>query len=93
VTTTTGDWPPPQLENARRNSFRDESVFYQAETANLTRENQLLRSRIRELEKQISELSAAPANIPPTPSNLATSLPMEAEDAPPAASQSGRDKV
>lgn len=90
TTTTGGDWPPPPLDNARRNSFRDESAFYQAETANLTRENQLLRSRIRELEKQISELSAAPANTPPTPSNLATSPPMEAEDASPAASEGTR---
>ena len=28
---------------------RDESAFYQAETQNLTRENQMLRMRIREL--------------------------------------------
>lgn len=30
-------------------SGRDESAFYQAETTNLTRENQMLRARIREL--------------------------------------------
>ncbi|KIV83377.1 hypothetical protein PV11_05408 [Exophiala sideris] len=82
---TTGDWTPPLLDNARRNSFRDESAFYQAETANLTRENQLLRSRIRELEKQVAEMSAAPANTPPTPSRLATSPPVEAEGEGPAA--------
>lgn len=34
---------------------RDESAFYQAETANLTRENQMLRHRIRELERQLAE--------------------------------------
>ena len=28
---------------------RDESAFYQAETQNLTRENQMLKQRIREL--------------------------------------------
>lgn len=77
---TTGEWPPSPLENtARRNSFRDETAFYQAETANLTRENQMLRMRIRDLEKQISELSAAPANTPATPSNLVTSHPVETE--------------
>lgn len=30
-------------------AIRDESAFYQAETQNLTRENQLLKQRIREL--------------------------------------------
>ncbi|OAL02838.1 hypothetical protein IQ06DRAFT_271553 [Phaeosphaeriaceae sp. SRC1lsM3a] len=33
---------------------RDESAFYQAETQNLTRENQMLKLRIRELERQLS---------------------------------------
>ena len=74
-----GDWPPSPIETvARRNSLRDESAFYQAETANLTRENQMLRMRIRELEKQISELNAAPANTPATPSNLVVTPPLEA---------------
>lgn len=78
---TSGDWPPSPIENAvRRNSLRDESAFYQAETANLTRENQMLKMRIRELEKQITELNAAPANTPAIPSNLVTSPPVEAED-------------
>lgn len=36
-------------------STRDESAFYQAETQNLTRENQMLKLRIRELERQLSE--------------------------------------
>ncbi|KIX97642.1 uncharacterized protein Z520_06420 [Fonsecaea multimorphosa CBS 102226] len=74
--TTSGEWPPSPLESmstARRNSFRDETAFYQAETANLTRENQMLRMRIRDLEKQISELTASPANTPATPSNLVSS--------------------
>ncbi|EKJ73254.1 hypothetical protein FPSE_06519 [Fusarium pseudograminearum CS3096] len=34
---------------------RDESAFYQAETQMLTRENQMLRNRIRELEKQLTD--------------------------------------
>ncbi|EXJ82500.1 hypothetical protein A1O3_06313 [Capronia epimyces CBS 606.96] len=78
---TSGDWPPSPVESAaRRNSFRDENAFYQAETANLTRENQMLRMRIRELEKQLSELSAAPANTPSIPSNLVSSPPVEAQE-------------
>jgi hypothetical protein len=36
---------------------RDESAFYQAETQNLTRENQMLKLRIRELERQLSEMN------------------------------------
>ncbi|KPI34718.1 uncharacterized protein AB675_9430 [Cyphellophora attinorum] len=67
------DWPPSPLEHPRRNSFRDESAFYQAETANLTRENQMLRMRIRDLEKQLAEANTSPANTPSTPSNLVTS--------------------
>jgi hypothetical protein len=39
---------------------RDESAFYQAETQMLTRENQMLRHRIRDLEKQLTDLSASP---------------------------------
>jgi len=73
--------PPSPIDTiGRRNSFRDESAFYQAETANLTRENQMLRMRIRELEKQISDLSSAPANTPAIPSNLVTSPPVEADE-------------
>ncbi|OAP55033.1 hypothetical protein AYL99_10733 [Fonsecaea erecta] len=77
--TASGEWPPSPLESpstARRNSFRDETAFYQAETANLTRENQMLRMRIRELEKQISELTASPANTPAIPSNLVSNPPV-----------------
>lgn len=77
--TSQTDWPPSPVEHARRNSIRDESAFYQAETAALTRENQMLRLRIRELEKQVSEAHASPANTPATPSNLATSPPVEGD--------------
>ncbi|KAI1136961.1 hypothetical protein F5Y05DRAFT_389653 [Hypoxylon sp. FL0543] len=38
---------------------RDESAYYQAETQSLVRENQMLRHRIRELERQLSEAQAA----------------------------------
>jgi hypothetical protein len=34
---------------------RDEHAFYQAETQTLTRENQMLRHRIRELERQLTD--------------------------------------
>lgn len=40
----------------------------------------MLRLRIRDLEKQISEMSSAPANTPAVPSNLVTSPPVEAEE-------------
>ncbi|UPX10198.1 uncharacterized protein EKO05_0000868 [Ascochyta rabiei] len=36
---------------------RDEGAFYQAETQNLTRENQMLKLRIRELERQLSDMN------------------------------------
>ncbi|KAG5805024.1 hypothetical protein H9Q74_006269 [Fusarium xylarioides] len=54
---------------------RDESAFYQAETQMLVRENQMLRHRVRELEKQLTDLgtgSSAP-HEPPHPSNLTRS--------------------
>lgn len=41
ISAESGDW----------SLFRDESAFYQAETQMLTRENQMLRHRIRELGK------------------------------------------
>ncbi|MCJ1479154.1 hypothetical protein MMC13_007838 [Lambiella insularis] len=55
---------------------RDESAFYQAETQTLTRENQMLRMRIRELERQVNAINAAPPTEPTTPSNLGA-LPVE----------------
>lgn len=42
-------------------AMRDESAFYQAETQNLTRENQMLKLRIRELGKPLSILCVAMA--------------------------------
>lgn len=50
---------------------RDESAFYQAETQMLIRENQMLKHRIRDLEKQLSEMSGPTASTePPIPSHL-----------------------
>ncbi|KPM34538.1 hypothetical protein AK830_g12039 [Neonectria ditissima] len=52
---------------------RDESAFYQAETQMLVRENQMLRMRIRDLEKQLTTdvVAGSPAtHEPPHPSHL-----------------------
>ncbi|KAA6408662.1 MAG: hypothetical protein FRX48_07744 [Lasallia pustulata] len=59
---------------------RDESAFFQAETQTLTRENQMLRLRIRELERQFNEMNSAQANTPAVPSNL-VNPPVEADSA------------
>lgn len=77
-----------------RSSMMDDGAFYQAETQMLTRENQMLRARIRELgtcfsasvgpcpniktERQLSELSPTSINSPPISSSLAAP-PVEAE--------------
>ncbi|KAM0327997.1 hypothetical protein ACHAQA_005396 [Verticillium albo-atrum] len=60
---------------------RDENAFYQAETQTLVRENQMLRHRIRDLERQLAEAtpgspSLGNPNEPSQPSNLtrATSI-------------------
>lgn len=59
------EWGPPSpLDSSRRSSIRDESAYYQAETANLHRENQMLRLRIRDLEKQLQERQSSPLNSP-----------------------------
>ncbi|KAL6896372.1 FAD dependent oxidoreductase [Trichoderma evansii] len=65
ISAESGDW----------SLFRDESAFYQAETQMLTRENQMLRHRIRELEKQVNDLSTnSPVpNEPSVSSNLTRS--------------------
>ncbi|KAI6883769.1 hypothetical protein KC360_g4082 [Hortaea werneckii] len=42
-------------------TMRDEIAFYQAETQTLRRENRMLKARVRELERQISELDKASA--------------------------------
>ncbi|KAH7149977.1 hypothetical protein B0J13DRAFT_279977 [Dactylonectria estremocensis] len=54
---------------------RDESAFYQAETQMLTRENQMLRVRVRELEKQLTDtsISSPVTHEPPHHSHLTRS--------------------
>lgn len=61
---------------------RDESAFYQAETQMLTRENQMLRMRIRELERQVNEFNANSAitHEPATPSGLIRSRSITEEE-------------
>ncbi|RAH79525.1 hypothetical protein BO86DRAFT_420712 [Aspergillus japonicus CBS 114.51] len=51
------EWVGGIGESPVRRGSRDESAFYQAEAAMLTRENQMLRQRIRELERQVNELT------------------------------------
>jgi hypothetical protein len=48
----------------------------------------MLRMRIRELEKQVNDMNAVPANTPATPSNLLTSSPVETEESMAAANAS-----
>ncbi|KAI1267148.1 hypothetical protein F5Y18DRAFT_330009 [Xylariaceae sp. FL1019] len=63
---------------------RDETSYYQAETQNLVRENQMLRHRIRELERQLSEANtnAAVTREPPHPSHLTHSTSVSEGDNP-----------
>lgn len=57
---------PGHRDNPSRRGSRDESAFYQAEAAMLNRENQMLRQRIRELERQIGGM---PMSRPPASSS------------------------
>ncbi|ORY62951.1 uncharacterized protein BCR38DRAFT_344918 [Pseudomassariella vexata] len=61
---------------------RDESAFYQAETQSMVRENQMLRHRIRELERQLSEAhaNASVTREPAHPSHLLQSTSASEED-------------
>ncbi|KAK3991416.1 hypothetical protein QBC44DRAFT_237310 [Cladorrhinum sp. PSN332] len=66
---------------------RDENAFYQAETQALTRENQMLKKRIKELERKLTESNgdnAAIAHEPPVPSHLTYSTSVSEEDPVPA---------
>ncbi|KAB8235461.1 hypothetical protein ETB97_006797 [Aspergillus alliaceus] len=51
------EWFAGTSESSARRSSRDEGAFYQAEATMLARENQILRQRIRDLERQVSELT------------------------------------
>ncbi|KAE8845508.1 hypothetical protein HRS9139_00075 [Pyrenophora teres f. teres] len=61
---------------------RDESAFYQAETQNLTRENQMLKLRIRELERQLADQNPTSqvTHSPVIHSNLAQTSSREGTD-------------
>lgn len=61
--------------------MRDETAYYQAEQSNLQRENQMLKLRIRELEKQLHERqsNSLSTSVPAHHSNLVTSPPLEAQ--------------
>ncbi|EMC96772.1 hypothetical protein BAUCODRAFT_34167 [Baudoinia panamericana UAMH 10762] len=59
----------PLTEDFLLGGSRDECAFYQAETHALTRENQMLKLRIRELERQVSDLSS-PSAMSSTAANL-----------------------
>ncbi|KAI4133637.1 MAG: hypothetical protein LQ338_000149 [Usnochroma carphineum] len=74
------DW---MLSGASQSS-RDDVAYYQAETQMLTRENQMLKMRIRELERQLNDGSSATTSSPSNPSNLAAP-PMDADTARPVA--------
>jgi hypothetical protein len=85
-----GEWPISPIDIARRNSNRDEGAYYQAETATLTRENQMLRQRVRELERQVNELHASPTTTA-MGSNLMLSATTECEGADEGQSHESRD--
>ncbi|KAI1432795.1 hypothetical protein GGR50DRAFT_672160 [Xylaria sp. CBS 124048] len=61
---------------------RDEATYYQAETQSLIRENQMLRHRIRELERQLSEAhtNASITREPVQPSHLTHSTSVSEDD-------------
>ncbi|KAI4958304.1 hypothetical protein J4E86_003902 [Alternaria arbusti] len=62
---------------------RDESAYYQAETQNLTRENQMLKLRIRELERQLADQNPTSqvTHSPTVHSGLAPASTHESTDA------------
>ncbi|PYH44205.1 uncharacterized protein BP01DRAFT_84463 [Aspergillus saccharolyticus JOP 1030-1] len=51
------EWIGGTGESPARRGSRDESAYYQAEATMLARENQMLRQRIRELERQVSDFT------------------------------------
>ncbi|KAJ5215679.1 uncharacterized protein N7498_002086 [Penicillium cinerascens] len=57
---------PALRESSSRRGSRDDSAFHQAEAAMLGRENQMLRQRIRELERQIGDMTTTTGmEVPP----------------------------
>ncbi|KAI0406857.1 hypothetical protein F4802DRAFT_595863 [Xylaria palmicola] len=72
-----------QESDQHLSGVRDETTYYQAETQSLMRENQMLRHRIRELERQLNEAHAG-ASItrePVQPSHLTHSTSVSEDDA------------
>ncbi|KAI1459315.1 hypothetical protein F4805DRAFT_421111 [Annulohypoxylon moriforme] len=63
-TSISGESGEPHLSGVR-----DESAYYQAETQSLVRENQMLRHRIRELERQLSDAHANNAGVTREPAH------------------------
>ncbi|SMQ47331.1 unnamed protein product [Zymoseptoria tritici ST99CH_3D7] len=60
----------PLTEDFLLGGTRDDCAFYQAETSSLTRENQMLKKRVAELERQIADMegkSSAPNRSDSTP--------------------------
>ncbi|KAI0379805.1 hypothetical protein F5Y04DRAFT_282602 [Hypomontagnella monticulosa] len=76
-TSISGESGEPHLSGVR-----DESAYYQAETQSLVRENQMLRHRIRELERQLSEAhtGASVTREPTHHSHLTQSTSMSEEE-------------
>ncbi|KAE8376420.1 hypothetical protein BDV26DRAFT_265522 [Aspergillus bertholletiae] len=66
------EWIAGTSESPARRSSRDESAFYQAEATMLARENQVLRQRIRDLERQVSELTTSPTGSGARSGEIAT---------------------
>ncbi|KAK5118766.1 hypothetical protein LTR85_007972 [Meristemomyces frigidus] len=64
----------PLTEDFLLGGTRDECAFYQAETQTLTRENQMLKLRIRELERQVSDMAGAASAHAGGNSNSASGL-------------------
>ncbi|KAJ6086244.1 hypothetical protein N7486_010525 [Penicillium sp. IBT 16267x] len=84
----------PTLPSSSRRGSRDENAYYQAEVAMLSRENQMLRQRIRELERQIGDLtvSSRPSASPATGSGETSGQEgAETADPPTGRSADGKD--
>ncbi|KAL1305466.1 hypothetical protein AAFC00_002345 [Neodothiora populina] len=64
----------PQREDWLLGGVRDESAFYQAETQMLTRENQMLKQRIRDLERQLGDTAASPSSHSAVTSHLTNAV-------------------
>ncbi|OQE34673.1 hypothetical protein PENCOP_c016G03082 [Penicillium coprophilum] len=82
---------PGLRDSSSRRGSRDESAFYQAEASSLSRENVLLRQRIRELERQISNLTTSQNASPATTTSGSVSGQAGTETAGPPAVGSTRD--